>query len=42
MLFLLPYMTNRKREANLVESGEKDSATPMQDDIVDLKVSEVS
>jgi len=29
MSFLLPYMTNRKREANLVDSGDKNSATPM-------------
>jgi len=39
MSFLLPYMTNRKREANLVDSGDEDSATQMQNDIEDLEVS---
>jgi len=34
-------MTNRKREANLVDSGDEDSATPMQNDNEDLEVSEV-
>jgi len=33
---------NKKREANLVDSGDEDSATPMQNDIVDQEVSEVS
>lgn len=35
-------MTNRKREANLVDSGDEDSATPMQNEFVDVEVSEMS
>lgn len=35
-------MTNRKREANLVDSGDEDSATPMQNAIEYPEVSEVS
>jgi len=42
MSFLLPYMANRKREANLVDSGDEDSATPMQNAIEYPEVSEVS
>ncbi|XP_025192030.1 uncharacterized protein LOC112592233 [Melanaphis sacchari] len=42
MSFLLPYITNRKKETNLVDSGDEDSATPMQNVIVDPEVSEVS
>lgn len=35
-------MTNRKREANLVDSGDEDSATPIQNDNADPDISEVS
>lgn len=35
-------MTNRKRKANLVDSGDEDSATPMENEFVDVEVSEMS
>lgn len=42
MSFLLSYMTNRNREVNLVNNGDEDSVTPMQNENVDLEVNEVS
>ncbi|VVC30204.1 BESS motif [Cinara cedri] len=36
MSFLLPYMTNRKREANLDDNGMENTSTPTQNEIVDV------
>lgn len=42
MSFVLPYMTNRKRAANLMDSDDEDSVTSMQNANSDIEASQMS